>query len=303
MSSAAVKEAEARCADLAKLEGKLASRCDATTRKLADAKADEQKYAAALRRTEDAYAEEPTDSNVRAIAKAREALDLAKLRVRKPHADYEAAVVEYSTWRADVAAAQKALSEAREAVRLAELKQRASVVEFRRRTSTTFASILGAIKTLQDGAAEIDRAFADANAAAREAGEPDLAAFHRVAPILRAAAAQHGASGLVNRGGFYKAARATEHGLCSALSISLLDAIQIHARNGGTIPNDQAAPLLERVLDCRTAGEGEALVAAAEASLKAEADAAARKRWDEVEGPAHAREQRQLGVIAGRLLD
>ncbi|MDF3069183.1 MAG: hypothetical protein K0R38_4784 [Polyangiaceae bacterium] len=294
-----IKVAEARCAELAKLGSKMAARCEAAARRLGDAEADEAKHAERLSAAEAAYADDPTDKNASAIGKSRDALELARLRSRKPRAEHEAALAARAAWTAEKEAAETALASAREAARMAELMQRASVVEFRRRTSADFATILDALNDLSAAAARIDQAFAEANTAAREAGERDLGAFHRVAPILRAAVAQYGASGLINQGGFYKAARASEHGLASALSISLLDAIKAHAQNAGVVPNDQAASLLERVFACRTAGEGEALIAAAEAEVRAKTDAAARKRWEEVEGPAHAREQARLSRESG----
>jgi hypothetical protein len=254
--NAAVQAAESRCAELAKLEASIGLRCDSAARKLAEAEADERKHAEKLAAAEETYASEPTEKHADAIGKARDALRLAELRVRTPRAEHEAAQAELASWRADVAAAHAATHRA-------ELQHRASLDEYNRRTATSFKTLLAALAAVRNAAADIDHAFDEANAAARELGEPELSVFHRVTPLLRSAAAVHGADGLLNRGNFYKAASTCSSGLVRAIPLPLLDAIEVHARDRGVLRNATNG-LLERVLACRTGGEGDELIKEAE---------------------------------------
>jgi hypothetical protein len=254
---AQIKAAEAHCAELAKLGAKIGSRCEAVARKLAEAEADQRKHADDLAGAEAAYSDEPSDKGAAAVGQAREALRLAELRTNRPRAEHQAAQAEFAAWQSERDAADHELKTAR-------LRHRASVELFRERTAKAFSELLSALTLIPKAAAAIDGAFDDANAAARELGEPELSVFHRVAPLLLSAATVYGASGLVNQGGFYKAASACAHGLAPALVSSLLDTIKARARDGGALPNDVAAPLLEQVLACRTAGEGDELIKAAE---------------------------------------
>jgi hypothetical protein len=272
--TAAIQAAEARIAELRRLEQQVLARSAAAAIKLAEAEADERKHADLLTGAEEAYSAEPTDSNAAAIGKAREALNLAKLRVRAPRAEHEAAQAALAAWHADVDAAGAA-------VRRASLEHRASLDMYNRRTAAAFKTLLGALAAVRNAAAEIDQAFEDANAAARELGEAELSVFHRISPLLRSAAAVHGAEGLVNRGNFYKAAGGCAHGLARALPMPLLDAIEVAARDRGVVHGDAAKVLLERVLACRTGGEGDELIKEAEkgAAIAAPAPQPDRSPW------------------------
>ena len=288
---AATRAAEARCADLAKSEGKIRSRAEVAARKLADAEADQRKLSEKFAAAEDAYADDPSTEHVNALGKAREALELAKLRLRKPRAEHEAAQAELTAWQTSRDAAASELKTAR-------LRHEASLELFHERTAEPFKRLIEAREALNAAATEIDRAYSEANAASRELREPGLAQLHLIAPLLDREVARCGsfAAGLLLNGNFMRVTHSFAQGLAAAFATSAaLDALKRFVGTSHHMPERDAKALLQRVFACRTSAEAEKLVSLKEAELE-EARRRAARAGEEDERKAREAEQKRLAA-------
>jgi hypothetical protein len=145
----------------------------------------------ALTAAEDAYSADPSDRGAKSVRAAREALELAELRVRIPQRAAEAAVRALDAWRAEVAAAETALKQAQREARLAECRTRATLADFNARAAGPRARLMAALAEADAAAGEITSLRDEANEAAAAltaAGEPTsaLGEFHLVASLIMA---------------------------------------------------------------------------------------------------------------------
>lgn len=146
-----------------------------------------------LSEAEGDYADEPTERRAGAVRAAREALELARLRSRKPQAAVDAAQRAFDAWRAEVATSEAELEEEQRAARLVALRERATLDDFEARAAAPRVRLRTALAELEASANEITQLWRSTNEAARKltaAGEPttELADFHLVAPLVLAQA-------------------------------------------------------------------------------------------------------------------
>jgi hypothetical protein len=120
---------------------------------------------AVLESAREAYAEDPSASNAKAVRAARDSHELAEIARSKPERLAREAAASLENARSVLREAERAYEAAAFARELARLRVAASPEEFRSRTEPLFARIVAARTEMLEASAAIDAAFSDSNAA------------------------------------------------------------------------------------------------------------------------------------------
>jgi hypothetical protein len=110
--------------------------------RLAAARRDEGEHTAALEAARSAYADEPTDANAKKLAKSREKLELATLRVKRPNETVDTAEAAVTSARAAVDDCDRELARLDEALAVARLRLSISLEAWKEQSLPLYDAVI-----------------------------------------------------------------------------------------------------------------------------------------------------------------